>query len=519
MHYQRFLFDDGYDDANRLIDECRRSGDESLDLSSLGLWTLPQSIGQLKTLRTLQLQHNNLRALPSIIGQLVSLEYLDVSTNQLNLLPPEVGQLTMLRILNLFNNQLRTLPPEIGQLTALTELILSNNQINSLSPEIRKLTALTTLSLYENRLSTLPPELGQLTRLEQLILSGNCLSDLPKTLAKLDALKELTLHDNSLGIPSELLGPNWGHSNETNPPAHPQVILDFYFSRRDEGEEPMREVRLLLVGRGRVGKTSLLKSLRGKPPDKYEPETPGITVQPLELNCPQGPAIGHVWDFGGQEFLHGTHQIFLAERCVYLLVLEGRESNWETETDYWLRFIQSFGGDSPVVVVLTKYDAHPFSVDRFRLQERCPQIAGFIECDAFTGRGVEDLKELLATTVNGMKDVWLGVPKKWHRVKQQLTEMSQNFLDYKEYQSLCQQTGVNDSGKQDSLAQTLHRLGIALNFRDHHRLRETSVLKPQWVTEAIYGLIRYVQKQDCHGVLQKGFLPQALNAVDRKSVV
>ena len=67
---------------------------------------------------------------------------------------------------------------------------------------------------------------------------------------------------------------------------------------------------------------------------------------------------------------------------------------------------------------------------------------------------------------------------------------------------------------QHSLAQSLHRLGIALNFRDHHRLRQTSVLKPQWVTDAIYGLIRFVQKRDCHGVLQETWIEQALDPVE-----
>jgi internalin A len=32
----------------------------------------------------------------------------------------------------------------------------------------------------------------------------------------------------------------------------------------------------------------------------------------------------------------------------------------------------------------------------------------------------------------------------------------------------------------------LHCLGIALNYREDSRLRETSVLKPEWVTEGIY---------------------------------
>ena len=88
----------------------------------------------------------------------------------------------------------------------------------------------------------------------------------------------------------------------------------------------MREVRLLLVGRGRVGKTSLLRRLRGEAFDENEQETPGHhRISQLDLDCENGTAYSpYMEDFGGQEFLHGTHQIFLAERCVYLLVLEGR---------------------------------------------------------------------------------------------------------------------------------------------------------------------------------------------------
>ncbi len=416
--------------------------------------------------------------------------------------------------LDLTNMGLDELPPDIGRLKRLKALFLHSNQFSVLSLEIGSLTRLTTLCLQYNQLRALPKEIGRLARLEMLILTGNALEELPPSLKKLRKLKELALHHNeALGLPAELLGDEFRWTG-TERPADPRAILDYYFSRKIEGEAPMQEVRLLLVGRGRVGKTSLLKSLRREKPKKNEPETPGINVLPLDIDCAQGTATGHVWDFGGQEFLHGTHQIFLAERCVYLLVLEGRESNWETETDYWLRFIQSFGGDSPVIVVLTKYDAHPFSVDRYRLKERCPQIAGFVETDAFTRRGIQELQALLAETVNGMRDVWLPLPRKWHQVKKQLTEMSENFLEYGDYQTLCRDNGVDDEGKQDSLAQSLHRLGIALNFREHHRLRHTSVLKPEWVTEAIYGLIRYVQKKDCHGVMQLGWMSKALKARD-----
>ncbi|MDB6171955.1 MAG: Chaperone protein DnaK [Chthoniobacteraceae bacterium] len=483
----------------------------ALNLFSNRLTALPGEIGRLTALTELNLNRNQLTALTPEIGQLTALKGLYLNSNQLMALPAEIGQLRALKELYLNSNQLTALPPEIGQLTALRELDLNSNQLTALPSEIGQLTVLAALYVRNNRLAVLAAEVGQLTALRILILEGNALAALPDSLQYLNELRELTLHGNyALELPPDLLGPTWAQFGPSDSRANPRAILDFYFARQSQGVAPMREVRVLLVGRGRVGKTSLLKVLRGGTPDLEELETLGITVLPLELRCTQGTATAHAWDFGGQEFLHGTHQIFLSERCVYLLVLEGRESNWETETDYWIRFIQSYGGDSPVIVALNKYDDHKFSVDRFRLQERCPQIVGFVETDAFTGRGVASLRVLLEETVNRMADVWIGVPKRWHRVKEALIRMPENFFDYKGYQALCARMGIAEERQQESLAETLHRLGIALNFRNHHRLRETSVLKPQWVTEGIYGLLRFAQSNVCHGVIEKARLSDAL---------
>ena len=415
---------------------------------------------------------------------------------------------------------LTTLPPEIGELTTLRDLRLSDNRLMTLPPEIGRLTALTTLELRNNQFKTLPPQICELIALRMLDLSGNFLVTLLPEMVRLTALTELYLHFNwELDLPLEVLGPSWQdvRRSQQSQPASPKVIMDYVFARKNQGKTSMQEMRLLIVGRGRSGKTSLLKVLRRQRADEYEPETPGITVLPLELKCARGTVRAHAWDFGGQEFLHGTHQIFLSERCVYLLVLDGRGSDWELETDYWLRFIKSYGGDSPVLLALNKYDAHAFSVDRFRLQELCPQIVGFVETDAFTGRGIDKLRELLEQTANRMGHVWTGVPAKWHDVKEALTQMPECFLDYRDYQALCKRLGVPDAGSQMSLAETLHRLGLALNFRDHPRLRETSVLKPQWVTEAIYGLMRFAHKKDCHGVIEQAWIGEALKGVSDAS--
>ena len=497
----------------------RLKGLPQLSLSNNQLTSLPSAIAQLQALQTLYLSNNQLTSLPPELGLLRDLRELSLSGNQLVNLPPELGQLKALRELEISNNQLTSLPPELGQLRELRELSLSGNQLSSLPPEVGQLKALEQLSLSGNLLTTLPTELGQLDLLKELSLSGNQLTSLPPELRNLSKLSLLFLHGNpALGLPPEVLGPTWEEVvHKKAKPASPQAILDYYFSRLAQGQAPMQEVRLLMVGRGRVGKTTLLKVLRGEKADTGEKETPGITVLPLDLACTQGTARAHTWDFGGQEFLHGTHQIFLSERCVYVLVLEGRDGNWESETDYWLRFIQSFGGDSPVVVALNKFAAHAFSVDRFRLQERCPQIVGFVETDAFTGLGIGELRGLLERTVNGMEHVWVGVPKRWHRVKEALAKTAESFLEYAAYQALCAKEGVAEERQQESLAETLHRLGIALNFRDHHRLKHTSVLKPQWVTEGIYGLLRFAQAKVCDGVLQRAWVDEALAAVTAAS--
>jgi Leucine-rich repeat (LRR) protein len=64
---------------------------------------------------------------------------LDLTQLGLVTLPPEIVKLTALTELYLWNNKLRTLPPEISKLSALTCLNLATNQLSALPPEIRKL--------------------------------------------------------------------------------------------------------------------------------------------------------------------------------------------------------------------------------------------------------------------------------------------------------------------------------------------------------------------------------------------
>ena len=92
-----------YRKAEQKIEAARRSGAKKLDLSvdfgrpdSEGLIELPESLGQLTQLHSLDLFDNQLTALPEWLGELTQLEELDVSSNQLTALPQSLSQLTQL---------------------------------------------------------------------------------------------------------------------------------------------------------------------------------------------------------------------------------------------------------------------------------------------------------------------------------------------------------------------------------------------------------------------------------------
>jgi internalin A len=86
----------------------------------------------------------------------------------------------------------------------------------------------------------------------------------------------------------------------------------------------------------------------------------------------------HVWDFGGQEIMHATHQLFLTDRSLYLVVLDGRAGHQEAEADYWLRLIASLAPKSPVLVVLNKIKKDHFALNRSALQQKYPQVVDFV---------------------------------------------------------------------------------------------------------------------------------------------
>jgi internalin A len=471
-------------EAFRRIEQARHMGGTELYLVKLGLTEWPKGITELNNLQKLHIRWNQITRVPSEIAELTELTELSLAANpigclpaefwsltklsslwldqtELMVLPPEIGEMRDLTKLALWGNKLKALPREIGYLTKLRELYLGENRLTLLPATIGHLSALRILTLDKNQLTTLPSTIGKLHELRILLLQDNQLAYLPDSLMQLSSLEELYLHGNSeLGLPIEILGPTWNEVQKGATPAKPGDILAYY-ARTRCSSRPLNEAKLILVGFGGVGKTSLVNRLVNDAFNPQETKTEGINITDWPMHLREGEDVRlHVWDFGGQEIMHATHQFFLTQRSLYLLVLKGREGHEDADAEYWLNLINSFAADSPVIVVLNKIREQHFTLNRQELQRNFPNVRDFIETDcAEPTTGIDVLDAAIRRETDRLPHLRDAFPTSWFQIKDRLAGMDENYITFDDYRQICRALQETDPQAQESLAFYLHSLG------------------------------------------------------------
>lgn len=190
------------------------------------------------------------------------------------------------------------------------------------------------------------------------------------------------------------------------------------------------------------------------------------------------------------------HEFFLTARSLYLLVLGERDDMLERDAAYWLQLIRSYAGNAPVVVALNKSEGRQRQFDRISLEEDYGPILGWVvtECsDPNDERaGINTLEKQISLALESvhMDSVRRKFPRKWFVIKSALEEMSESYLDYDSFVNKCHELGETNPNAIARLAGDLHDLGVALNYGRDPRLRDTSVLRPDWLANGIYAILR-----------------------------
>ncbi len=541
--------DKAYKEAEKKIQEALQSRAEILDLRSMKLTELPESIGQLKQLRKLDLSHdyskedediNQLTTLPPSLGQLTKLTELDLSHNQLTALPDSLGQLTQLKSLNFESNKLTTLPKSLGQISHLEYLELFDNEIETLPPTIAQLANLERLGVAKNKLVLLPTEIGQLNKLKFLYLHVNKISGLPIELSQCKHLETLNLHSNQLTDLSLSLA-QLEHLKElilNDNPLNPALqsaydsgkwqAVKAYLRSLEQNAEPLYEAKLVLVGEGNVGKTTLLKALKGiadEAPREHEPTTHGVEIDIHGLRLPHHAQGGveiqlNAWDFGGQDVYRVTHQFFFSRRSLYLLVWEPRRGVQQGQVEDWLNMIRlRVGDDARVIIVSThcKTGERIARIDQpvFK-QQYGNTIVGFHEVDSLvpdtegaTGEmvGIAELKRVIAEQAAKLEQMGMLFNNDWKAARDELLARPEPRISFDAFSGVCAARGLSGIDT-ETLAHLMHDLGYIVHYADDEKLRDDVILKPEWLTKAIGFVLEDRATQDAEGILPDARLTQ-----------
>lgn len=468
------------------------------------------------------------------ISALKKLEHLDISSNLVEDISP-LSQLLNVRTLYLGGNKIKDLTPlqdlklletlaiwdnpiddvtALGRLTTLKRLYCPRIGISDLN-FIKELKNLIFLHAGFNSISDISI-IPSLDMLEVAVLEENKISDV-SPLINLERPISLALSHNAIKhIPSgvgmkymHLLDESMSHgfheAQEStlllyeNPLEFPPIsviqsgaetIKNYYETSDSFGHEPLSEGRVIVVGDGSAGKSSLIERVLYDTFEQGKTQTNGIKIDHWKLRHEdERELIFHIWDFGGQEIQHAVHKFFFSEGCLYILVLDNRK---EEEPEYWLQQIESLGGSAPVLVVFNKQDDNATEIaDRKFLKEKYPNIVGFYNTSCKTGAGIAEFKKSLEMQVVRLRTVDEQFPNNWFNIKKSLEECtsgSQHYLNYDNYREICRKYNAENETTQKLLLKYFTTIGAVTWFGDTF-LNFLHVLSPAWITEGVYKII------------------------------
>ena len=284
-----------------------------------------------------------------------------------------------------------------------------------------------------------------------------------------------------------------------------KAIRNYYRQIKEQQKERIYEAKMLIVGEGEAGKTTLAHKI--EQPDCALPHiddrTRGITIKTHEFNVPAREAKGkrpfhlNVWDFGGQEIYHATHRFFLSKRSLYVLVADNRKD--DTDFNYWLNIIELFAGASPLLIVLNEKDDVQRAANLPELYKRysdnLKEVAALNfktaeEKDAGLRRTrlakIEKLVRDLEHHANNLPHIGEPVPARWPQVRRAVEEDKRNIVYREDFDLICAGEQITEAEDVAVLLSYFHDLGVVLNFDDHPLLRHWVILKPVWATNAVY---------------------------------
>lgn len=496
----------------------------TLSLSFCDLERIPPELGELIWLESLKLSENRKLTEISVLDKLINITNLHLDNNQIQDISL-LANLVNLKVLFIDYTQVADLSP-LADLVNLTELAISGTRVKDLTP-LSNLKNLTKLYFDDTKVCDLTP-IANLTKLTKLAFPKTKVKDL-SPLTNLGSLNELYIHHTLVRDLRPLRGliekgifvKNYDkldyHSGIfvkdcplTNPPMEivergNSAILNYWEQIEiQQGTVELYEAKLVIVGEGGTGKTTLFEKLKDA---SYQirdtPETHGINIHeglPFNhINIGENTFYANLWDFGGQDIQYMTHQFFLNPRALYILMMDSRRES--PNLPYWFKIINLLGRESEelnerVKLLLvfnkrTNSKGSPQYQDILKFYEDGIDVQ-FLEVDlAVNDYRFENLINTIQNHLVNLPIVKSQLPCLWKDVREDLRNeaKNENYISTRRFAEICSKYQIEKEEDQWLLSGYLHQLGSLLHFQNDRGLRSWVILKPQWAVDGVYSFL------------------------------
>ena len=296
----------------------------------------------------------------------------------------------------------------------------------------------------------------------------------------------------------------------------------------------------MLVGCANRGKTTLVARLQGK--DCGNESTVGVDVSEWQYR----PALGRkifnfsIWDFGGQEEYYATHQCFLSQRSLYLLLFNLKEGERGVqELRPWLNNIALRAPKSCIIIVGTHLDKVKDDErdEVFKLLNKVGELASAYSAQLNIAEiipvGLKNRLEHIGTLKNaiynhaadykhrGQPIMGQKIPASYHALDRQLEVIQQEvrrgnhepIMHAEEFKTMVQQMNLLDIQDDDELKTAtlfLTDVGTLLHYDDrNHNLHELYFIDPRWLCDMMSKVVTIKERNPFvkNGILRCEHIP------------
>lgn len=494
-------FNDGV--LNR-ISKAKNEKSSFLDLSGLGISSLPESIFELNDCIEIDLSYNQLTIIPNDLLFLKSLQVLNLSNNTLISFEISLNFNYSIREINICNNLLYQIPL-INEYYYDIDILFDDNPFLNYLPDYIADKDLDSIEYYIDSLK-IKKYNKQLFEFKLVLVGAGDVgkTSLVKVLSDKNYEIEIGKEDKTNGI--EINKINFEvffpaiDKYLNNEPNNDNIYFRSYVNS-EEVDDDFDDFDEIISNNEHIfeGKRTHISNVWNQLSDdfKIEIEMRRIESDMFEI---KKDVVANVWDFGGQEIYLNTHQFFLTNNSIYLILWDSRKDTESLSFDYWLNLLNNLTLDSHVIIVMNKCENGIKSIDEDYFIKKYNNIVDFVNISCFTKEGIEMLKIKINETIKKLKNIGDYLPFYWEKIRFKIQNINKDYISYSEFLKICKEIGkIESSDRAMIISQYLHDIGDVIHFQNDINLKTLVVVNPEWVTKAVYLLFDTIEIQKNKG--------------------